>query len=126
MMKFGPFVVFSNFIEVWLVKPLTARLLFVSAILVVAITPLLFGLINVNSMAWWGRLLWSLVGVLGTVSLFLIWPGMWIYWSKLDPSGVWSKRAWFLILLLGFWFGSAAYYFSVYLPQALQRERIEG
>ena len=62
------------------------------------------------------RVLLGLVGILSALSVFFLWSGMWCYWIRRDPSSRFARRVWFVVLLVGFWYGAAAYYLCVYLP----------
>ncbi|MGB8476676.1 MAG: hypothetical protein WCE61_21550, partial [Candidatus Acidiferrum sp.] len=64
---------------------------------------------------------WDALGAAGAVGLFYIWFGMWRYWVKLDTSRPRTKRLWFIILLVGFWWASVLYFLAVYLPQGARR-----
>jgi hypothetical protein len=68
----------------------------------------------------WIRLPLAGLLVSAIVGMFFVWVGMWWYWARLDASGKWAKRFWFVVLLFGFWFGAAAYYVCVYLPQVVR------
>jgi hypothetical protein len=68
----------------------------------------------------WIRLPLAVLLVSAIVGMFFVWVGMWWYWARLDASGKWAKRFWFAVLLFGFWFGAAAYYVCVYLPQIVR------
>lgn len=68
----------------------------------------------------WIRLPLAVLLVLAIVGMFFLLVGMWWYWAKLDASGKWAKRFWFAVLLFGLWFGAAAYYVCVYLPQIVR------
>src|ERR1700749_946633 len=52
------------------------------------------------------RLPLTTAAILGCLGLIFLWLGMWWYWVRLDDSGRWSKRFWFIVLLAGF--GTAA------------------
>jgi hypothetical protein len=56
-------------------------------------------------------------GVVGAAGAMLVYVSMWFYWGIVDQSGRMSKTIWFLVMLLGLWYGSCLYYFLVYLPQ---------
>ncbi len=54
--------------------------------------------------------------IAGILSLFFVYFGMWRFWIRLDQSPKWLKRLWFLVLLIGFWWGSVLYFTSaIYL-----------
>lgn len=112
--------------ESWLISRRTSALFFLSAILVLGLTPVFMGQVDTTNMSFWHRVPWGLLGVLGPVGLFFLWFGMWRYWIRLDRSTPWLKRTWFLVLLLGFWWGSVLYYFAVYVPQVLSKQKTEG
>jgi hypothetical protein len=64
--------------------------------------------------------------MLATCALLFLWFGMWAYWVRLDDSKTYSKRLWFLVLLLGFWYGSCLYCYFVYFPQVIRRNRVRA
>ncbi len=93
-------------------------------LLILALTPVFLGKVNANTMPFWTRFPWGILGVVGPVAIFFLWIGMWSYWVYFDTSGAWAKRISFLILLLGFWWGACIYYLFVYLPQTVRRSRL--
>jgi hypothetical protein len=99
-----------------------AKLFFLSAILVIALTPVFAG-VDTTKMSFWRRLPWGLLGVFGPIGLLFLWFGMWRYWVRIDNSEAGAKRLWFFVLLIGFWWGSALYCFFVYLPQVFRKTR---
>lgn len=118
-------MLWNRFKDDWLITGQAARLFLLSTVLVLALTPVFLGWVDTTKMSFWMRLPWGILGVVGPVAIFFLWFGMWRYWVRLDDSKVAAKRAWFLVLLLGFWWGSCLYYFFVYHPQATQRGRAE-
>jgi hypothetical protein len=106
----------------WLISRLSMKLFFLSALLVIAMTPIFIG-VDTTKMTFLQRLPWGILGVVGPVGLFFLWLGMWRYWVRLDDSGRWVKQVWFVVLLIGFWWGSVLYFFLVYLPRMIRRER---
>lgn len=90
------------------------------------LTPVFLGRVDPKSLSFWLRLPLSILGVLGPIALFFLWFGMWRYWVRIDSSKVYAKRLWFVVLLVGFWYGSCLYYFFVYRPQAIQKRGREG
>jgi len=66
------------------------------------------------------RLAWAIVGMVA-ISMAFLWLGMWRYWVRLDNSGVFTKRIWFVILLFGLCYESCLYYFFVYCPQIARK-----
>ena len=113
---------FSWFNDEWLLTRRAVKLFLAAAIILVVSTPLLWGLVDVKRMSFWTRLPWGCIGLLCPVALIFLWAGMWRYWIRLDDSTTWTKRVWFVVLLVGFWYGSFAYYFLVYRPQVLRRK----
>jgi hypothetical protein len=106
----------------WLISRLSMKLFFLSALLVIAMTPIFIG-VDTTKMTFLQRLPWGILGVVGPVGLFFLWLGMWRYWVRLDDSRRWVKQVWFVVLLIGFWWGSVLYFFLVYLPRMIRRER---
>jgi hypothetical protein len=48
------------------------------------------------------------------LAAMLVWSAMWRYWKFYDSADTDAKQKWFLIMLVGFWYGAIAYYlFSV-------------
>jgi uncharacterized BrkB/YihY/UPF0761 family membrane protein len=109
----------------WLVSRLSMKLFFLSALLVIAMTPVFMGVIDTNKMTFLQRLPWGILGVVGPLGLFFLWLGMWRYWVRLDDSKRWMKRVSFAVLLIGFWWGSVLYFFLVYLPRMIRRRSAE-
>jgi len=64
----------------------------------------------------WENAAWGVLGVAGAIGTFFIWGGMWAYWTRCDSSRRTVKRIWFMVLLLGFWYGAVLYYLFKYLP----------
>jgi hypothetical protein len=119
--RIGPGTFLRGYKDEWLATRQAAKLFFLSAILLLALTPVFLGWIDTAKMTFWMRLPWGILGVLGPIALFFLWLGMWRYWLRIDDSRAWVKRIWFLILLIGFCWGSFLYYFSVCLPQTIRR-----
>ena len=117
-------MVWNWFSDDWLITQRAAKLFLVSTLLVLAVTPILLGRINTQTMSFWARLPWGILGVLGSVALFFLWFGMWRYWARVDNSSRWVKRIWFLLLLVGFWWGSCLYCLFLYLPQVFRRAKV--
>lgn len=109
----------------WLVSTQASRLFLIAALCVIALLPFFLGLVDPDQMSFWRRLPWGLLGIVGPVSIFFLWIGMWRYWIRIDDSSVWSKRGSFLLLLLGVWYGATIYYFFFYLPQTSQKRNSE-
>jgi hypothetical protein len=105
---------------------MAARLLFgAAAALIVIMTVSLHWAIPQNPGPF-AKLGFGLGGILGGLSVFFLWSGMWRYWIRRDSSSRFVRRIWFVILLVGFWYGAVAYYLCVYLPStgARTQERV--
>jgi signal transduction histidine kinase len=100
------------------------KLFFLSALLVIAMT-FIFSGVDTNKMTFWQRLPWGILGILIPFGMLFLWLGMWRYWVRIDRSSRWLKRIWFVVLLIGFWWGSVLYYFLAYLPQMIRRRESE-
>jgi hypothetical protein len=107
----------------WLTSTWTRRLFFLSALCVLVFTTEYFLKIDTSKMSFWQRLPFGLTGIVEPFGIIFIWLGMWRYWVRLDNSTRWLKRTSFLLLLVGFWWGSLIYYFAVYIPQVSRRRK---
>lgn len=119
-------MIWNWFKDEWLITRQAAKLFLVSTFLVIALTPLFLGVVDTTRMSFWARLPWGILWTLGPIALFFLWSGMWRYWFRIDRSGLWAKRMWFVVLLVGFWWGSCLYCFFVYLPQVFRRTSVEA
>ncbi len=104
-----------------LISRRVSTLFLLSTILVVASVPLAEGWVDITKMSFWMRLPLTILAMFSAIAILFLWVGMWRYWIRLDDSSVWVKRVWFVILLVGFWYGSVPYYFLVYRPQVIRR-----
>lgn len=122
MPRYSPFRVFRDNLvtRTYLITFLLSSLLFLvtSAMLRMSIDPL--------GMPLWYRIPFTVTGMLGAIGSVVIWLGMWSYWVRFDCSNAWVKRFWFLVLLIGFFFGSVLYFLFVYVPQVAARTRVNG
>jgi hypothetical protein len=103
----------------WLFSPIASKLFFLATLCVVALT-LEYNL-DITRAPQWQKQLWDVAGIIEAVGVLSLWLGMWRYWSRVDDSKRRIKRLWFFVLLIGFWWGSALYYFFQYLPQTWRR-----
>ncbi len=124
--RIGPLGLWNLYKDDWLVTRQASRLFVLSTVIVLAMTPIFEGWLDPKKMTFWTRLPWGILGIIGPIALFFLWIGMWRYWVRVDSSSAWAKRFWFLVLLIGFWWGSCLYCFSAYLPQVLRRHRAEA
>lgn len=116
-----PSGLFDWFNDSWLVSRQALKLFSISTLFVVALSPVFFGLLDFAKPSPVQQLFWGFEGVLGTISVFFLWFGMWKYWVRLDSSAPTFKAASFFLLLVGLWFGAVPYCFLVYRPQVLHR-----
>lgn len=66
----------------------------------------------------------SFLGAAASLGFFALLVSMGFFWLKCDASSKASRVIWFVLLLVGFLYGTQiAYYTIVYLPQALRRFR---
>jgi hypothetical protein len=121
--EIGPFALLNRFSDEWIVSRRASILFLVAVPLVLALTPIFFGWVNVSRVTIWTQLFGGLLGALGPIALFFLWFGMWRYWVRLDNSSARKKKIWFAVLLLGLWYGSVLYYFLVYRPQISRKAR---
>jgi len=105
----------------WLTSSLVAKLFFASTFLALALVPVFHGWIDLARMSLWMRAFLTIFYMLATCALLFLELGMWIYWVRLDDSKTYLRRLWFLVLLLGFWYGygSCVYCYFVYLPRQI-------
>lgn len=119
-------VIWTWFKDDWLITRQAAKLFFIASLLVTVMTIAFLDEIDTTKISFWMRLPWGILGVVGPIALFFLWLGMWRYWVRIDNASRWVKRLWFLVLLIGFWWGSCLYFFIVYLPQVLRRTKVEA
>jgi hypothetical protein len=60
------------------------------------------------------------LGLVGAPASLIIWFGMAVFCVREDRSRLSTKIFWFVLFFATAWFGSAAYFFSVY------RKQVEG
>ncbi len=114
MFPFG--IGFKRVSNAWLVSRTALILFAVASVLVVAIAPVLWGYVNFLETPGFGKPLLGGGGSRRRVEHVFHLGGMWAYWTRCDSSRRAVKRIWFVILLVGFWYGSVLYYLFKYLP----------
>jgi hypothetical protein len=72
----GPFVFLNRFRDDWIVSRQAVRLFLVSVPFILALTPFLFGWVNVSKMTIWQGIAVGVVGVMGPIASFFLWLGM--------------------------------------------------
>ena len=102
--------------EDWLVGKRAAVLFGFFLAVIVGMTAALYNSERIPQAGVLGTSLWAVGGVLAGLGIFFLWGGMWRYWIDCDPSSRAARRFWFLVLLLGIWYGAVLYYALVYLP----------
>jgi hypothetical protein len=112
---------FDWFNDNWQVSRQALTLFCASTLFVIALGPIFFGLIEPAKQSRLDGFFWGFEGVVGSISVFFLWFGMWRYWVRLDTSTPALKTASFFLLLVGAWFGAIPYCFFVYRPQVLRR-----
>ena|SRR5712692_4691019 len=122
--RIGPLGLLNLFKDQWLVSRQAAALFFLCTICVVRITPVFWGFDTPRNW-FWTKTSPDILGALAAIGSLLLWLGMWRHWVRIDNSRRWMKRIWFVVLLIGFSWGSCLYYFFGYLPQFLRRRRME-
>ena len=115
-------MIWTWFKDEWLVTRQAALLFLLSTFLVLGLIPLFLGVVDTTTMAFWARLPWGILWTLGPIALFFLWFGMWRYWVRIDHSSTRTKRMWFVILLVGFWWGSCLYCLFLYLLEVMGRK----
>ena len=105
----------------WFSSPIAATFLFIGAIFVIALTACYN--LDLSNLSGWLANVRDVVGGIAAIEILSLYWCMWAYWTRIDDSRRSVKRLWFAILLIGVIWGSALYYFSVYLPQVLRRRR---
>lgn len=118
MLKLWPWDWFD---DEWFFTRQAARLFIISTFFVLALTPVFLGGINPQEVSTAGRVLWGVVGISGSISLFFLWIGMWRFWVQADNSTVAARKVWFIILLAGVWWASCLYCYLVYWPQVRKK-----
>jgi hypothetical protein len=115
----GPFGFYNWFKDDWLVSRRAVKLFLVAALFVLGTIPIFLGKIDPAKLAFWMNFPLGIGGILGPISVFFLWIGMWRYWIRLDNSSKLAKQVSFFLLLFGMFYGSVIYYFLVYRSQVM-------
>ena len=112
------------FTKEWLVRGGGPCVLLLSAIVILVETAFVYGfriahadLARLVAVSVPIRVLYFAVEIVSTFAYLLLYFAMWFYWALVDGSRTSKKKIWFIVLLLGLWYGSCLYYFLVYRPQ---------
>lgn len=111
--------------ELFCARPLV-WLFFVATLLVLPVTVITTGGVDLSQVRGWQQIPWDILCVACPLGLLFIFAGMWIYWVKVDRSKRARKRLWFVVLLVGAWYGSCLYYYFAYLPQVRRKWKAGG
>jgi hypothetical protein len=104
----------------WLASK-AACVLFALSSLAVTLMTVAFALELVRDSGPFSETLWGAAGVFAALSVFFLWSGMWRFWTKLDHSSSFARRCWFVVMLIGFWYGAILYFLFVYIPHVGRR-----
>jgi hypothetical protein len=115
----GPFGFYNWFKDDWLVSRRADKLFLVAVLFILGTIPIFLGRIDPARLGFWLRFTFGIEGILGPISIFFVWIGMWRYWIRLDNSSKFAKTASFFLLLFGMFYGSVIYYFLIYRPQVM-------
>jgi len=124
MSLWGGWGVWDWFDDNWIQTQQAVRLFVAAIVLVLGLTAIEVSHIDIERTSLLLRLPLTIVGLLGILSLFFLWIGMWRYWIRLDSSRTWPKRISFALLLLGFWYGACVYCLLIYIPQVNSKRTI--
>jgi hypothetical protein len=100
----------------WLVARPTAITFGLSSFIIIIGSIVLFRGLGLESKDRVIQVLLAIGGAAIAVSAFFLWGGMWKYWIVCDSSSQLSRRVWFVVLIIGLWYGAVLYYLFVYLP----------
>jgi hypothetical protein len=98
----------------WLMSRNAARLFGASAMVLTVATILLLSDVQQGSGPL-SSLFWAIVGVSASLGAFFLWTGMLRFWRLWDTSSRAARRVWFVVLLIGVFYGAILYYALVYL-----------
>jgi hypothetical protein len=100
----------------WLVGKPAAALFAFSSVVITAVTYVGITNIMIRDTGLLNNVAWGIIGVTCGLSILFVWGGMWSYWIRIDSSGKATRVTWFLLLVIGLWYGAILYYAFVYLP----------
>jgi hypothetical protein len=104
-----------------------AILLGVAAILSAGAVILMHGDLNLESLSPAQYELLSVAGAAGAIGFFALLMCMGVFWLRCDDSSKLNKTVWFVLLAVGFFYGTqVAYYVVVYLPAVVRKHRFPG
>jgi len=113
-----------NGVDDLIVSRVALRFFLSGVVCVVAITVFHFLPIPERSeMSFQYKFFLGMFGIVAAITVNFLYWGMWRYWYKFDESDKWIKRAAFALMLLGFFWGSAVYYFTFYIPQVQRKQK---
>ena len=110
----------------WVASTQASILFGVGAIFTVLLTAFSFEPFGIpDHVTIWDNIVGGVTGVVGTLSLFLLWTGMRKYHERREwEKG--KKSRWIrAFLFIGFWWSATIYYLLVYLPTRKRTVKIE-
>lgn len=106
----------------WLLSRSASVLFFLCSITILGMSSIFLTDFESRTFGLLGNVLLAVAGMSGAVSVFFLWGGMWRYWIGCDSSTSPVRRIWFLVLVVGLWYGAILYFGAVYLMQRHQRQ----
>lgn len=103
-------------IEARLGSPAAAYVFFAASVDLFALTPVFSKCIDISGLSGGILFAWAFFGAISVALLVFLWFCMWWHWLVIGRYHSSARKIWFAILLCSFWWGSAIYYFLVYLP----------
>lgn len=113
----------------WFVSEKASALFAVSALLTLVLTSVLYvGIPSPSTLSTTSMVLYGAVGFICPLAMFFLWLGMLRFWTRGEPSNRIARRAWFIVLILGLWYGAILYYAFVYMPLVRRKRKahLEG
>jgi hypothetical protein len=107
----------------WLVSRMASALFAACCVLIAVMTAVLYRDDQLQDIGSIASVLLGVGGMACSVGIFFLWGGMWRYWMTGKPSNRAARRLWFLLLIVGVWYGAILYYVFVYLPASRRMSR---
>jgi membrane protease YdiL (CAAX protease family) len=122
MMFPGSFI-WRRISDEWLMSKAASVLFAISSGVIALVTAALLSGVLLAEDSSAGKLLWAIAGSSCGIGIFFLWGGMWRYWMKGKPPNRVARRIWFVLMVVGVWYGAVLYYIFVYLPSARKSDR---
>jgi hypothetical protein len=108
----------------WFVTEKASVLFAISSLLTLLLTVVLYiGVPSPSTLSTVSNILYGVVGFVCPLAMFFLWGGMLRYWTTGEPSNRAARRFWFIVLILGMFYGATLYYAFVYMPTVRRRNR---